>query len=105
LAHDQLNKRPLILVIFPRSGFFARAHADNDLAKANSFTGFDFKVAGLAVALVKQADHRNPFGHWRADLRAIAGNGLVRTRGCFGLGFRLRFRFAAVATGQKDCCR
>ena len=62
-ADDQLHESALVGIGFPRCGFFASAHTDHDLAVANCFAGFQFDVAGLAVAFVKQAEHRDTLGH------------------------------------------
>jgi hypothetical protein len=97
LTHDQLHKSALVLKGFPRSRFFASAHADDDLAKTNGFTWLHFKIAGLAVSLVQKANNCDAFRHWRSDLPVLRRHRFVGTGGGFGLGFWFSFRLAAVA--------
>jgi hypothetical protein len=61
----------------PRRGRLARTQADNHVADAQRLAGLHRQVADDAVALVEQADHRDPLGHrGLADMlqhRALAG--------------------------------
>jgi hypothetical protein len=93
------HKRPLIRVGFPRRGSFTRANKQRDFAKADRFAGLQFKITGLAIAFVKQADDGDAFRHWRAFL---AVNRCACCAGCgLGLGnFRRRRRCLIIAGRQ-----
>jgi hypothetical protein len=68
LVNRHADKSALIGIGFPRGGAFTGADEQRHFAKANRFAGFQFKIAGLAVAFVEQANHRDPLCHWRAGL-------------------------------------
>ncbi|KQM38002.1 hypothetical protein ASE59_11945 [Sphingomonas sp. Leaf10] len=53
------------MLLLPRRGAFAGAQADDHVANPSRLSGFQRQVAGFAVALVEQADHRDPIGHRR----------------------------------------
>jgi hypothetical protein len=97
LTYDQLHESTLILVSFPRRRFLAGTHPNNDLAEANGFAGFHFKITGLSVALVQQADDGNSFGHRCADLLSLSRDRFVGAGGGFCFGFGLGLRLSTVA--------
>ena len=77
LLHIQLDERPRQLLAFPRCRRLAGAEADDRIVHADRLTGLHADIAGDAIALVEEAEHRDPLGHrGHADLLAGAG---VRT--------------------------
>jgi hypothetical protein len=63
LLDIELNERAGERRRFPRSGGLARAQADDDIANAQRLSRLHRQVADDAVALVEQADHRDPLVH------------------------------------------
>ncbi|KZE10926.1 hypothetical protein AVT10_06130 [Sphingomonas hankookensis] len=53
------------MLLLPGRGAFACAQADDHVADARRLSGLQREVAGFAVALVEQADHRDALGHRR----------------------------------------
>jgi len=64
-AHVHLHEGTGQLLGLPGGGFFAGAQAHDDISDADRLAGFQRQVTGYAVALVEQADHRDPLGHRR----------------------------------------
>jgi hypothetical protein len=64
-ARIDLNEGTGILLLLPWRGAFAGAQPDDDIADPNRLARLQRQVAGLAVALVQQADHRHPLRHRR----------------------------------------
>jgi hypothetical protein len=65
-THIELNKSTDFLEIFPRRAGFACLEPHDRVADAQRFARLHRQVAGQAVALVEQADHRDPVAHRRA---------------------------------------
>jgi hypothetical protein len=94
---QQLDESALVGIVFPRCGFLARPQSNNDLAEADRFTGFQFDIAGLAIAFVEQTQDRDAFGHRRSECIALARNDLVIGRLCLARFFRGEFVFLVAA--------
>lgn len=62
------------LLILPRRSRFTSAQADDHIFHANRHAGLHPEIADNAVALVKQADHRDPVLH-RSDADLLPGTG------------------------------
>ncbi|KKW93132.1 hypothetical protein YP76_05875 [Sphingobium chungbukense] len=62
-AHVELHEGAGFLNIFPGGGGFAGLEPDDGVAHAQRFAGLHLEVGGDAVALVEQADHRDPLVH------------------------------------------
>jgi hypothetical protein len=71
LQHIHLDERPGIMVGFPGGGLFASPQAQNDVADANRFAGFQGHITGNPVTLVEQPQHRDPFCHRRRPTRRV----------------------------------
>jgi hypothetical protein len=85
------------LLGLPRRGGLAGAQADDDVLEANRLARPQIHVADDAVALVEQAEDRDPLGHGRHP-RLIGG----RARNLDGDGIAFRgLVFAAPATSQR----
>jgi hypothetical protein len=95
---EQLHERALVGVSFPRRGFLAGAQADDDFAEADGFARFQLDIAGLAVALVQEAEHSNAFRHRRTDLFSLGRYNFVIGR--LGLARLFRRKFGFVAATQ-----
>jgi hypothetical protein len=73
-AHIQLHEGAGFLHIFPWRAGFAGLQAHDCIAHAHRFARLHRQVAGQAVALVEQADHRHALRHGRAG----QGGGVTR---------------------------
>jgi hypothetical protein len=73
LAHSHAHKGALIGIGFPRRCAFTGADKQRHFAEPHRFTGLQFKIAGLPIAFVQQADDGHTLCHRRAQLFA---NGL-----------------------------
>jgi hypothetical protein len=82
-AHRNAHKCTLVSIGFPWRSPLTCPDKQSHFAKADRFAGLDFKVAGLAVTLIQQADNRNAFGHWRAELLAHGSRYIGRRRSRF----------------------
>lgn len=104
IEHDQLDEGSGFLRAFPLGGALAGAQADDRAANADAFAGLERHIAHEAVALVEEAEHRNPFFH-----RRDTGIGIIRT-GASRLGQRARFGRGRrrlclpLTTGKQHCC-
>jgi len=99
--HIDLNEGAGQLVRFPGSRLVASLQADDHVADPNRLARLELELTGLAVALVEQAEHRDPVLHRRrrcildrlavaidrdhvgrltGRITAIGGNDLVRGR-------------------------
>jgi hypothetical protein len=61
----QLHEGARQILVFPRRRRFARAQADDGVLDAHRLAGPQRNVAYDAVALVEQAEHRDPLRHRR----------------------------------------
>jgi hypothetical protein len=102
LAYDHLHKGAFILIGFPRRGALTGTDAQHHLAKAHRFAGLQLKIAGLAVAFVKQADHRHPLGHWRARLFTHLSDRSISAGGSLRLNLGFGFWHLAAASRQQQ---
>jgi hypothetical protein len=66
-AHVKLNERADLRRVFPGGGNFAGLQPDDGVADAQRLAGLHRQIAGQAVALVQQADHRHPLRHRGAE--------------------------------------
>jgi hypothetical protein len=94
--HIDLDEGSGQLFPFPRRRRFAGAQADDDVLQADRLAGFQGEVADDAVALVQEAEHRDPLGH-RRDARLIGG----RARHFDGDGIAFGRRLVAAAAAGK----
>ena len=69
LPHVELNEGPGELLDFPGRGRLAGAEADDHVADARRLARAQGEFAGEPVALVEQAEHRDPLGHRRRSGR------------------------------------
>ena len=106
VAHVELHERAGQLLHFPGRGGFAGPEADDHAAGLDRLARLHLELAGDAVALVKQAQHRHPFAH-RRRARCKLGHCLGYIDGFrLGLGLRvalplLRLAAASLAAGCK----
>ena len=64
-AHVELDEGPGQLLGLPRRGRLAVAQPHDHVADPDGLAGPEREIALDAVALVEQAEHRDPFGHGR----------------------------------------
>jgi hypothetical protein len=93
IAHVELDERTCQLLHFPRRGSLAGAQPNDHIAIADRLAGPQLDVAGDAVSLVEQPEHRNPLRHRRGAGR----HGGYRLRDINGLRFVGRRRSRCVA--------
>ncbi|GAA0668631.1 hypothetical protein GCM10009102_18690 [Sphingomonas insulae] len=74
-AHVELHEGAGQLVLFPWCGMFAGPQTDDRIADPHCLTRFQRHIATDTVALVEQADDRDPLRHRRAAgrQRHVAG--------------------------------
>jgi hypothetical protein len=95
------------LLLFPGRGRFAGAQPDDHVLRLRRLSGAKGKIADDPIALVEQADHRDPLVHRREALISDLG---LRGRSRLLRILLLRL-FAAVAGRQcqraddQRCCR
>lgn len=65
IEHDQLDKCPGLLRIFPLRRPLAGAQAHDCTADADALARFQGYVPDQTIALVQQAEHRDPVFHCR----------------------------------------
>jgi hypothetical protein len=65
LEHIDLDKGAGKLVSFPGRGLVAGAQAHDHIADPHRLAGLQLELAGLAIALVEQAEHRDAVLHRR----------------------------------------
>jgi len=65
LAHIHLREGAGIGFTLPRRSLLARAQPQNHVPRAHRLSGLEGDVTRLSVALVEQAQHRDPFRHRR----------------------------------------
>jgi len=108
LRDIELHKGAGIMFLLPGRGLLAGAQADDHIADPRRLAGLERDIAGDAVALVEQAEHRDALRHRGCTLRRIdAGRQINRDdigrgrlliergmRGWLGAG-----RFALLAAG------
>ncbi len=97
----ELDERPGQGLALPRRGRFARAQADDRVADPDRLTGPQREVADDAVALVQQAEDRDPLGHRRhPGLPGLRPGGVKRHRlpGRLALGLGIAI---AAARGER----
>lgn len=85
--------------VFPGRGGFAGAQADDRVAQPQRLSRFHAEVAGQAVALVEQADHRDARAHRRAGQAIIADAAAVAAY--LDRAAAVRDRNVAASTGVK----
>jgi hypothetical protein len=71
LLDVELDERTGIMVLLPWRGLFAGAQADNHIPDPRCLAGLERHLAGSAVPLVEQADHRDALRHRRGAERRI----------------------------------
>lgn len=104
--HVQLNKGARFRLHFPGCGRFAGAQAHDGVTHAQRFARFHAEVTGDAVALVEQADNRDPLVHGRAGkggllrLDNVAGD--AHRAGLIGVG---KFACPVATGGQQEAER
>jgi hypothetical protein len=74
LLNVELKESAGKLFILPRRGRFTSAQAHDHIFYANRHSGLHLKIPDDAVALVEQADHRDPVLH-RCDADLLPGTG------------------------------
>jgi len=85
------------LFILPRRSRFTSAQADDHILYANRHSGLHPEIADDAVALIEQADHRDPVLHrCNADLLPGTGGSLGKLD-----PVALVLVLAALATGRE----
>jgi hypothetical protein len=75
IAHVELDEGAGQLLDLPRGGGLAGAQADDDVADPHRMARLERQIARQAVALVEQADHRDPLRH-RGRSGRFVGHGL-----------------------------
>jgi hypothetical protein len=104
LPHSHADKGALIGIGFPRCCPFARAHKQSDFAETHRFARFQFEIARVAIAFVKQADDGHALGHRRSGLFAL-NRGQISRRGSFcrsSLGRFGGWLFGLLVTGSQS---
>jgi len=102
LLHVELHEGAGQILIFPRRGALAGAQADDDVADARGLAGLERHVAGLAVALVEQAEHRDALSHRRRAVGRVRALGHLDHRdvgGAFLLVERRRLMLRRLLSG------
>ena len=89
LLHVQLDERSGQPLIVPRRAGFAGAQANDRILDAQRLTRLQRQVADDAIALVEEAQHRDPLAHWRdrggsSGARGIDGHRRCRRRIALG---------------------
>jgi hypothetical protein len=94
----ELDEGPGQFLVFPRRGRLAGAQADDDVLHPDRLAGLQRQVADDAVALVQQAQDRDPLGH-RRHARLLGG----RARHFDGHGIAFgRSLFVAPTAGERQ---
>jgi hypothetical protein len=75
IAHVELDEGARQLLYLPGRAGLAGAQADDDVADPHRLAGLERQIAGEAVALVEQAQNRDPLRH-RSRARHLGGDGL-----------------------------
>jgi hypothetical protein len=96
LLHVELNERSGQLLVFPRSGRFARAQPHDRVFPAHRLAGVKRDVLDDAVALVEDPEHGNALRHRRYAALAMRGRGSLPRGGQFRV-----LLLSALATGGK----
>jgi hypothetical protein len=122
LLVDPAGKHPLPLLVrplhieldegagqrlrLPRRRFLAGAQPHDRILDPHRLTGLQHQVADDAIALVEEAEHRDPLRHWRDPRhRDVVGRLVHRDRppgGIVALG-RLLMSSAARDDQREDC--
>ncbi|APE27827.1 hypothetical protein BMF35_a0998 [Aurantiacibacter gangjinensis] len=104
LVHENLHECPGLYRRFPRRGALAGGKADDDIVHTPRFARRHFDVAGKVVALVDEADGRNPLRHGRADALRVDDFGHRFGGDFFGnlSRFGLRRGRAFIARGERQ---
>ncbi|KQN91587.1 hypothetical protein ASE90_01940 [Sphingomonas sp. Leaf67] len=94
------------MLLLPRRGALAGTQADDHITDARRLTGLERQVAGFAVALVEQADHRDPLGHRRRSRQQAAVQPGIDAHhlGRIGIGTH-RFGHGDLGGGGPGPCR
>jgi hypothetical protein len=108
IAHVELDEGAGQLLYLPGRAGLAGAQANHDVADPHRLAGLEREVAGEAVALVEQAQHRDPLRH-RSRPRRLGGDrlrnvdrpGLAR-RLAIALPFRRAFGPAGGERGEAE---
>jgi len=100
--HHDLDESTGLGRLLPWRGALAGRETHDDVADAALLAGLELDVTRDVVALVEQAEHRDPLGHRRADAaRRGDGRGGAQLLGNVGrFGFLLRR--LVVAGGKQD---
>jgi hypothetical protein len=81
LLHVELDERAGQLLVLPRCGCFARAQAHDHVLPAHRLSRVKRDILDDAVALVENAENRDPLRHRRHATFAIGGRGDLPRRG------------------------
>jgi hypothetical protein len=100
LAHVELHEGAGLGHFLPWRGRLAGAQPHNRIVDAQRLARLHAELAGLAIALVEQADHRNALCHRRAG-QAVCGKALASNGLYIGFGAIVR-RLARTAGRQPD---
>jgi hypothetical protein len=85
LLHVELDERAGQLLLFPGGGRLAGTQAHDHILPANRLAGMQRHRLDDAVALVEDAQHRDPLRHRRDAALAIGGRGGLARRGQWGV--------------------
>jgi hypothetical protein len=72
VSHVELDERAGQALLLPGRGRLARAQAHDHVLDPHRLAGPERQLASDAVALVEQADHRDPLGHRSGAGRELA---------------------------------
>jgi len=104
IGDENAHERPGFGRRFPRRRGFAGAQLNDDVADAARLSGLEFEIPRQSVALVEQAEHRNPLCH-RRDPGKIACRGgkffSPERFGHVGVAFAFLGKIAGAAAAEQ----